>query len=63
MTKKEAEIFAKTTLAKSGLHLMKGSVDAKVSPKAVSFANKIADFIQAWKFVNLADSVQKFPQM
>ncbi len=46
MTKKEAEIFAKTALAKSGLHLMKGSVDAKVSPKAVSFANKIADFIQ-----------------
>ncbi len=38
MTKKEAEMFAKTTLAKSGFHLSKGDVDAKLSPKVVSFA-------------------------
>ena len=47
MTKREAEMFAKTSLAKSGLHLMKGSVDAKISPKAVTFAHKIDELIQA----------------
>ena len=45
MTKKEAELFAKTSLAKSGLHLMKGDVEAKVSPKNVSFAQKLDSFI------------------
>ena len=45
MTKREAEMFAKTTLAKSGLHLLKGHVDAKVSPKNVSFAQKMDSYI------------------
>ena len=47
MTKKEAELFSKTSLAKSGLHLMKGDVDSKVSSKNVSFAQKLDTFIQA----------------
>lgn len=45
MTKKEADIFTKTSLAKSGLQLIKGKVDAKVSPKVVTFAQKIDTFI------------------
>ena len=48
MTKKEAELFSKTSLAKSGLHLMKGDVDSKVSPKNVSFAQTLDTFIQVW---------------
>jgi hypothetical protein len=36
---------------------MKGSVEAKITPKAVTFAHKIDEFVKAWIFVKLAEQL------